>query len=146
MSKKQYKINKYYGNIKQKHLDQLLDIEKKEFNYSKFNELSFIDYAKNKDSFYIFIEDKENNIIGYMLYYDLKYEYEIYRIYISNKYRHNKLGSKLLSYISDKNIFLEVSSKNQAQLFYEKNNFKKISIRYKYYNDKSDAIIYKKEK
>ena len=146
MSRKLYKINKYYGNIKQKHLDQLLNIEKREFSYSKFNELSFIDYAKNRDSFYIFIEDDNHNIIGYMLYYDLKFEYEIHRIYVSNKYRHNNLGTKLLSYINDKNIFLEVNSKNKAKLFYEKNNFEKISTRYKYYNDGSNAIIYKKEK
>lgn len=100
-----------------------------------------IEIDENKASKY-FIYIKNNNIIGFINYYDLIDRFEIANIFVKEEFRNKKIGYKLLSYIIELgqkrniiNITLEVNINNvYAIKLYEKCNFKIISIRKKYYN------------
>lgn len=91
----------------------------------------------------------ENEIIGFcglMINFD---EIEIMNIVVKKVYRGKGVGNALLNEIirisqnlNCKKIFLEVNEKNKPAIkLYEKNGFKKIGIRKKYYNSRDDAII-----
>tara|TARA_B100000586_G_C19859285_1_gene322111 strand:+ start:115 stop:591 length:477 start_codon:yes stop_codon:yes gene_type:complete len=94
-------------------------------------------------------------ILGDLIYVEKNTEYEILIIYVKNNYRKQGLATKLLNYLEKqkkvlklKKIYLEVAKINKkAIFFYEKNNYKLINIRAKYYsidNKKIDAFCYSK--
>ena len=104
------------------------------------------------------VEDPFKKYIGYMidnkivsfLNYSLMYErIEIEYIYTLEEYRNKSMASKLLEYLIDlgisnncSNITLEVRCSNISAIkFYEKNGFKKASIRKKYYNDEDGILM-----
>lgn len=94
----------------------------------------------NSSKYFIYLSD--NNIIGYINYYDLIDRFEIANIEVLEDYRNNKIGYKLLSYIIELgykkkiiNITLEVNINNKYAIkLYERCNFEIVSIRKKYYN------------
>ena len=95
---------------------------------------------------------ENNEIVGY-LDYSLIYErIEIDNIFVAEKHRNKKIGTKLIKYLSkiakDNNIInitLEVRKSNNIAIYlYEKEGFNKISIRKYYYGDE-DAILMEKK-
>ena len=114
-------------------------------------EIEFKDYFNNKkvtDDFkqnvftryFIYIEN--NNILGFVNYYDLYDRYEISYIEVKEEYRNKKSGSKLMDYLISlgktnhiENITLEVKITNENALkLYHKYDFKEVAIREKYYD------------
>ena len=114
-------------------------------------EIEFKDYFNNKkvtDDFkqnvftryFIYIEN--NNILGFVNYYDLYDRYEISYIEVKEEYRNKKIGSKLMDYLISlgktnhiENITLEVKITNENALkLYHKYDFKEVAIREKYYD------------
>ena len=77
---------------------------------------------------------------------------EIVNFNVLEFFQNKHIGSKLLAEVINiayqnklKNITLEVRSDNQKAIYlYEKNGFKKVSIRKNYYND-VDGILMEKE-
>lgn len=96
--------------------------------------------------YFIYLEN--DNIIGFINYYDLYDRYEIANIYVKEEKRNQKVGSKLLNEVIKlgekqqvKNITLEVKKNNfHAIRLYEKNEFKKIAVRKAYYEG-TDGIL-----
>lgn len=124
--------------------DKAIEIESR---YTKYS------YIKDDDNHSSFILIKDDNIIGGI---NISYIYEnadIDFIYIVKEERGNGYSKLLLSYIIEylvnkrvNNIMLEVNENNLIAIkLYESFNFKLISRRVKYYNDKDDALIYKLE-
>lgn len=103
---------------------------------------------KNPFSKYI-VAKKENEIIGFAGVIDTVDRLEITNIVVKKSYRKNGIGTILLKEFikiakeKGKNeISLEVNSSNLAAIkLYEKNGFKNIGIRKKYYNNTHDANI-----
>ncbi|MFV0289032.1 MAG: GNAT family N-acetyltransferase [Mycoplasmatales bacterium] len=84
----------------------------------------------------------QNEIIGYLAYKDFDISYDIYNIVIDPQYQRQQIGQQLLSNIFDKKIVLEVKEGNQGAInFYQKNNFKIVNIKPKYYKDGQNAIV-----
>lgn len=117
----------------------IYEILKKEFG---------VDYKEDSPFTRWYIYELENKIIGF-INLDLIYEKaEIEYIYVDSRYRRQKIATKLLESIEKElkklnveNITLEVNVNNKTAIsFYEKNNFKKVSIREKYYG-KEDAYL-----
>ena len=108
-------------------------------NFEK-KDISFFENLNNIE--YIF--ETENS---YLILLDSIDVYEIFEIAVRNSEKRKGLASELLSKLpNDKEIFLEVNENNIVAInLYEKFGFKQISIRKKYYNNKDDAIIMKKE-
>ncbi len=115
-------------------------------NYDKNieNHFKFKDYLKNDIySQYIYVID--DKIVGYILITIIDDLVEIHLLYVDNLFRNQKIGTKLIDYIINKysnyRFLLEVAINNYIAIkLYENMNFKKISIRKKYYND-IDAYV-----
>ena len=88
---------------------------------------------------------KEEKIVGFLIYDDIYDRYEIEYIGVIEEYRNKGIGSKLMEYLKDKSISLEVDTNNiYAIRLYEKYGFKKVSVRKNYYNG-NDAYLMVKE-
>ncbi len=93
-------------------------------------------------------------IIGYCIFMTAADEGEILRIAINKKIRKAGLGKKLLTAAIDemkkvgaKEIFLEVRASNESAIaLYKSVGFTEIGIRKGYYDNKEDAILYKKDR
>ena len=113
----------------------------KELN-TNFIKLFHIENLNNNEIIYTY--KIENNVLGFIHIFDNIDNVEILNIVVDKKYRKQHIGSKLLDYIINKyhkNIILEVNSSNKAAIsLYQKNNFKEINLRKKYYGT-DDAII-----
>ena len=116
--------------------DDFLSLEylKKEFDNNPF--------AK----FLILIENDE--LIGYLYYSDIYDRIEINQFEVKEKYRNQGKGNMLLEYLisnNKKDISLEVRENNtHAIKLYEKNNFKKVSVRKGYYDGIDGILMYRK--
>lgn len=89
-----------------------------------------------------------HEVVGYIGAYIVNNEAELLNFVIDTKYQRKGYGSILLKEISNdvNKIILEVDELNkQAINFYQKNNFRKIAIRKKYYKNLSDAIVMEKK-
>lgn len=109
----------------------------KEVDYSLLNKFN-IKKSNNPFCKYIaYYLDKE--IIGYIEYNDIYETIDIVNVFVEEKHRNKKIGTKLLKFLIDNNkdksnITLEVNINNNAAIhLYEKLGFKKISIRKEYY-------------
>lgn len=101
------------------------------------------DLNKNYANLYVYEEDKR--ILGF-LHYEKHFEItDILNIAVLKEEERKGIGSKLLNHlientVSDK-IMLEVRENNRKAIkFYQKNGFKQIHVRKKYYGTE-DAII-----
>ena len=112
-------------------------------NFSKQNhtrERINLDYVK------IFVYEDQSIIKGFI---ELACHYEttdLINIAVLKKYQNQGIASLLLNYvienINQQNIILEVNENNiKAIKFYQRNNFKEINRRNKYYDNLYDAII-----
>lgn len=103
---------------------------------------------KNPFSKYI-IAKINNQIVGFAGVIDTVDQLEITNIVVKKDFRKKGIGNKLLLELiniakkSNKNeIILEVNSNNLSAIkLYEKNGFKNIGFRKKYYNNTDDANI-----
>ena len=130
------------SDVNQNDYKEILQIEKQLFEYpwnmkdlSKFAELEYFRIWK--------IE--LNEIIGYVLFFDIKNEIEIIKIGVTKDHQRKNCGSFFINEMKKKgtqNIFLEVSSANMEAInFYYKNGFKKTGIRKSYYQVKDETRI-----
>ena len=103
-------------------------------------------YFNIKNPFNIYskvIAYKENNILKGLLVFEEIYDrVEIDYILVFDEYRKQGIGTKLLNYFpKDISISLEVKESNRVAInFYEKNGFKVVATREKYYNGE-DALL-----
>ena len=103
-------------------------------------------YFNIKNPFNIYskvIAYKENNILKGLLVFEEIYDrVEIDYILVFDEYRKQGIGTKLLNYFpKDISISLEVKESNRVAInFYEKNGFKVVATREKYYNG-DDALL-----
>lgn len=103
---------------------------------------------KNTLSKYV-VAKIETEIVGFAGVIDTVDQFEITNIVVKKKFRNNGIGNALLIELiklaktnnKDK-IILEVNNTNEPAIkLYEKNGFKNIGIRKKYYNNTDDANI-----
>ena len=109
--------------------------------------------AFNEGRFHAFGTEENGELIGFIgitLSADFA---DIESVYVDRRFRRKNIAKalvdKALNFISDSGLnktLLEVKESNEgAILLYEKVGFQRISIRKKYYNDGSNAIIMVRE-
>lgn len=132
--------------LSKEEINQIYQLELISFKENSYSLDEINNFNKNKNFLFI-IQKIENLIIGYAIIFFSIDVIEIYKICVSNFYRKKYVGSKIINEIKSlkKNIIIEVSDRDFTKEFYEKNNFKTISLRKKYYHDQSDALIMKWE-
>ena len=127
-------------------IKQIYDLENLLF-HDPYTYLQLIDmYNDSNYHFYIFINDYNNEILGYAIILLLESEMELIKIGVNNNAQNRGIGSQLINYLKEFNlpIFLEVNAINiNAINFYKFHNFKLIQTRKKYYKDNNDALIFK---
>ncbi len=137
------KILKY----KNKYFDDVLAIYNQLFPKLSDEQL---DFEINKNPFSeLYLIGKNENIVGFVQYYDQDDNYEIAYIGILKKYQRQKNASKLLSFLVEQakdndldNINLEVRTKNQDAIkLYRKFGFKIATTRKNYYANGDDAYL-----
>ncbi len=127
-------------------IDEIYNIELNSSNLWKkkyFSDELEIDFSK------FTIAKIDNEIIGFIITWDLKGDIQINNIAIKNNYRNLKIGTKLLEYtinyykeLKPEKIFLEVKEKNLVAIeFYLNNGFIKVGIRKNYYNDDNALLM-----
>ncbi|APH40587.1 Acetyltransferase (GNAT) domain protein [Leptospira interrogans serovar Copenhageni/Icterohaemorrhagiae] len=84
----------------------------------------------------------------YILYKMIGEEIEIFRIAVSYRKRRQGIGKEILEFLlnseKEKSFLLEVDSTNYPAIaLYDSCGFQRIHIRKHYYEDGSDALIYK---
>ncbi len=92
----------------------------------------------------------QTEVSGYAIYTYVLDECELLRIAVLPDFRRSGYASLMMKKLKEawrvlllENIFLEVRYGNsEARGLYEKNGFKEIALRKKYYNDGEDAVIY----
>lgn len=132
--------------LNEKEIEEIEKLELITFKENAYLKNEIINF-NNSDNFIFIIKKDIEKIIGYAILYLSIDEIEIYKICVSNFYRKKNIGSNIIEEIKKlkKNIVIEVSNRDYTKIFYEKNNFKIISLRKNYYYDKSDALIMKWE-
>lgn len=112
----------------------------------KFNQsVSSIDSPFHKYLVY----KKDSKIISFMNYSLIYDRIEIDYIYTLEDYRNQNIATKLIDYLVNigiqnkcSNITLEVNNSNLTAIsFYEKNGFKKVGIRKKYYHNEDGILM-----
>ena len=95
-----------------------------------------------------FIEDKSVGYLEYLIMYD---RMEIENIFVDEKYRHQGIGNKLMSYLISiaietrvVNITLEVRETNEpAKRLYKKFGFREVALRHNYYGNENGILMEK---
>ena len=113
-------------------------------------ELKSIDELNPFINYIIYIENKK--ILGFLKYQMIYERMEIDNIFVNEKHRNKKIGSKMMEELiniakKEKiiNITLEVKKDNQKAInLYKKYGFTQEAIRERYYNG-IDGILMKKE-
>ncbi len=125
--------------------NQIYELEKKIFGATAYSEIEIDEMSCNSN--YIIKKIVVNEkLIGYVISFLSVDVCDIMKIAVDEEYRHLGYGKKLLELLKssvDTNIMLEVRVSNVAAIkFYEKNGFKIISTRKKYYSDNGeDAYV-----
>jgi len=126
-------------------LEKVLEIEKTSFDYPYSRDI-FEDYL-NSDFFIVAEEDSK--IVGYVLGEEREDEGVIVSIAVSPEYRFQGVGTSLMKKIQRKmdvnRYFLIVRDSNrEAQIFYDKLGFSKITRIEDYYQNDEDGILMQK--
>ena len=137
--------------IKKIDLPTIYKIEKENFQNPWINK-QFKVQLKKINAINIIIEQK-NIIKGYIFGEIIDGSYHLYKISVQRKLMNQGIGTLLLDYLikylNDLNllyIYLEVNASNIFAIkLYENYGFIKVNIRKNYYNNGTDAILYKME-
>lgn len=117
--------------IEQVNNDSVKEIISKYFNVDN----PFNIYSKT------IVYKENNNLCGVLVYEKIYERIEIDYIVVFEEYRKKGIGSKLVNYIKNNDISLEVNVNNKIAIdFYKKLGFEKTTIRKNYYNGE-DAYL-----
>jgi ribosomal-protein-alanine N-acetyltransferase len=124
--------------MKEKDICQVVEIEKKSFNFPK-PEAIF-----REDEHKYLVAKEENRVVGYIGIEKILDEVHIINMAVDPEYRKQGIGKRLMQHIlNDEEVFfLEVRVSNEnAKKIYENYGFKVINIRKGYYADGEDANV-----
>ncbi|MFT4452422.1 ribosomal protein S18-alanine N-acetyltransferase [Parvimonas sp. G1425] len=139
-----------YRYAENKDVFDILSLDEENFS-NNFDEKFYLEYIKNQR---VVVAEKENIIVGYVLFNQILDEAEIYKIVVSKEFRKKQIAFKIVEFLLDelkknnvKKIFLEVRKSNiPAISLYKKCGFIDIREIIDYYtNPKEDGIMMLKE-
>jgi len=126
-------------------IENIMEIEKNSFEYP-YSRSIFRDYLSSD---FFLVAEKDSTIVGYILAEKREDEGLIVSIAVSPDHRLQGVGASLIEQIQKrmdvKTFFLIVRDSNQeAQIFYDKLDFSKITKIEGYYQNKEDGILMQK--
>ena len=139
-----------YRYAENKDVSDILSLDNENFS-NNFKEAFYLEYIKNQR---VIVAEKEENVIGYILFNQILDEAEIYKIVVLKDFRKKQIAFKIIEFLlnelkkSDvKKIFLEVRKSNIPAInLYKKCEFIDIREIVDYYsNPKENGIMMLKE-
>ena len=133
-------------------LDAVVEIEKASMPSPWSKEL-FEEELKREAARY-FVAELDNEVVGYMGYWEAPQEAHIINLAIAPKFRQKGFGAQMLDHCLEFArkkgaglATLEVRTSNEAaQALYAKSGFRTVAIRKKYYSDnQEDAVVMLKD-
>ncbi len=126
-----------------------LNVEEKELNQNSFIDLEKLKKEIEDNPFgKVLLYVKDDRIVAYIYYSEIYERVEINNIEVESKYQNQKIGTKLLEFLTktvDKTISLEVRKNNyNAIKLYKKFNFQEKALRKGYYQG-IDGILMVRE-
>lgn len=133
-------------------IDKNLDISEFLNEDIKYSQNEINEWLK-LENVYLFKIVENNLVLSFSIFMKTDIDtYDLLYVYTKKNKRKSNLAYNVLkesiNFLKNSkiSIFLEVSENNASAIkLYEKLNFKKISIRKRYYKDDSNALIYKLE-
>jgi ribosomal-protein-alanine N-acetyltransferase len=128
-------------------LEQVVEIEKASMRSPWSKEL--FEEELKRDIARYFVGEIDNQIVGYMGYWEAPQEAHIINLAIGPDFRQKGLGFEMMEYClrfaynkGARLATLEVRESNTAaQKLYEKMNFRTVAIRKKYYSDNQENAV-----
>lgn len=139
-----------YRYAENKDVFDILSLDNENFS-NNFKEAFYLEYIKNQR---VIVAEKEENVIGYVIFNQILDEAEIYKIVVLKELRKKQIAFKIIEFLlnelkkSDvKKIFLEVRKSNIPAInLYKKCEFIDIREIVDYYsNPKENGIMMLKE-
>ena len=127
-------------------LNNVLNIENLAYEKPYWNQNMLFEVLAKKTDKRLWIYEVDNNVIGFIIDMEHKYEISVLNIAIHKCFQGIGHGLKMLkkyikSFPGKYSIYLEVNENNiKAINMYTKLNFERLSIRKSYYTDGGDAI------
>ena len=136
----------------ERHLDEILDIEKMVFTHPWFREKLKSDLILNFNTEnWVFLKDEQ--VVGYLFGWKVMDEFHINNIAVHTAFQRRHIGQSLIRHLKARlirhdiqRIYFEVSGGNKtAQLLYESLGFKQRGICRDYYAIGDHALLYNLE-
>ncbi len=133
------------ANISKSDIDEIYNISKEQFGENSWTYEQFIDsYYSKSTQIYVAIENL--TIVSFMIVQDNIDDLNILLIATKETYKRKGYAKKLINFLGNKTIWLEVRESNfDAINFYLANEFKLIGKRLNYYKNKENALIFEKK-
>lgn len=128
-------------------LNSIFELENNIFGVDGYSLKTLIEIL-NTNNHKIIIAILNDELIGYAIIDNIKYNCTIEKIVVDPIYQHKNVGQKLLDFVVDfaitnekDSIYLEVSTKNMPAIaMYKKNKFESGRVRENYYKNGGDAL------
>ena len=139
-----------YRYAENKDVFDILSLDNENFS-NNFKEAFYLEYIKNQR---VIVAEKEENVIGYVIFNQILDEAEIYKIVVLKEFRKKQIAFKIIEFLLNelkknnvKKIFLEVRKNNIPAInLYKKYGFINIREIVDYYNNpKENGIMMLKE-
>ncbi len=139
-----------YRYAENKDVFDILSLDNENFS-NNFKEAFYLEYIKNQR---VILAEKEENVIGYVIFNQILDEAEIYKIVVLKELRKKQIAFKIIEFLLNelkknnvKKIFLEVRKNNISAInLYKKCGFINIREIVDYYNNpKENGIMMLKE-
>lgn len=139
-----------YRYAENKDVFDILSLDNENFS-NNFKEAFYLEYIKNQR---VIVAEKEENVIGYVIFNQILDEAEIYKIVVLKELRKKQIAFKIIEFLLNKlkktnveKIFLEVRKNNIPAInLYKKCGFTNIREIVDYYNNpKENGIMMLKE-
>ena len=139
-----------YRYAENKDVFDILSLDNENFS-NNFKEAFYLEYIKNQR---VIVAEKEENVIGYVIFNQILDEAEIYKIVVLKDFRKKQIAFKIFEFLLNelkknnvKKIFLEVRKSNIPAInLYIKCGFIEIREIVDYYsNPKENGIMMLKE-
>lgn len=139
-----------YRYAENKDVFDILSLDNENFS-NNFKEAFYLEYIKNQR---VIVAEKEENVIGYVIFNQILDEAEIYKIVVLKELRKKQIAFKIIEFLLNelkkndvKKIFLEVRKNNILAInLYKKCGFIDIREIVDYYsNPKENGIMMLKE-
>jgi len=139
-----------YRYAENKDVFDILSLDNENFS-NNFKEAFYLEYIKNQR---VIVAEKEENVIGYVIFNQILDEAEIYKIVVLKELRKKQIAFKIIEFLLNElkknnveKIFLEVRKNNIPAInLYKKYGFINIREIVDYYNNpKENGIMMLKE-